>query len=62
MPRSWFYTKTAAEFIPYILISATNSKLVCFGWVDIDGVQTNLFIPFLHNDQFTAIKITKDKH
>lgn len=46
-------TEATEKFVPYVLISPTYSKLVCFGWIDKDGVQPNFFIALLHKHQFT---------
>lgn len=54
-------TSSTAWHIPHILISPTNSKLMCLCWVHKDGVQSHFFITFLHNHQFTVTQWGKKK-
>lgn len=48
---------TTAGFVPHVLIPPAHSKVLRLGWVDEDGVQPHLFVPFLHNHQFAAAQM-----
>lgn len=46
-----------SSFIPHVLIPTADSKVLRLGWVDKDGVQSHLFVPFLDNHQFAAAQM-----